>query len=351
MSGPDAAMTGQEAPIAIAARWFARRRSGGLTAEESAELDAWLDADPGHRQAFRDLQVAWRDVETMRDDPRIMAMRAEAVAVRPGPTRAFVMRALAASLVVAVIGLAGVWGGHTLWTGKQFSDQEYRTGIGQRATVTLPDGSVVTLNTDSVVRTRASGDRRLVYLDRGQAFFKVAKNRARPFVVTAAGRTVTALGTAFDVRIDDGRTFKVTLVEGKVRVEAPAPVSLVRAGTAGADAPASRIQATEMVAGTQLTAADDTRWNLAKADIQRETSWTSGKLVFYSVPLSEVVAELNRYSERKILIDDAPYADRPISGAFRAGDIETFARGLETYKMAQIEASTDESISLAPPQP
>ena len=106
-----------------------------------------------------------------------------------------------------------------------------------------------------------------------------------------------------------------------------------------------------MVAGAQLTATDDARWNLGKADIQRETSWTSGKLVFYSVPLSEVVAELNRYSERKILIDEAPYADRPISGAFRAGDVETFARGLETYRLASVEASTDDNISLAPPQP
>jgi transmembrane sensor len=259
---------------------------------------------------------------------------------------------IAAGLAVAVAGLAAIGGREILWDAHRYTAQTYQTGVGQRATVTLPDGTVVTLNTDSRVRTRGSADRRLIYLDRGQAFFKVAHDKAHPFVVTAAGRTITALGTAFDVRVDDGKTFKVTLVEGRVRVEAlphAAPAARRSGGDPAASAPAPG-QATEMVAGTELVARDDTKWDLGRTDVRRETSWTTGQLVFYATPLKQVVAELNRYSERKIVLDDQPFADRPISGTFRAGDVETFARGLETYRMARIVEETDSAVVLSEPR-
>jgi transmembrane sensor len=329
---------------ALAARWFARRRRG-LTEAERRELAAWLEADAAHLRAYRGLQVAWRDVEAMRDDPGLMALRAEAIAAAPDRRR--LVQAVAAMLAVAVIGSASLAGVSGLWPGKRFSDQAYRTEVGQRATVTLPDGSVVTLNTDSVVRTRASHGRRLVYLDKGQAFFRVAKDKRHPFVVTAAGRTITALGTAFDVRVDNGRLFEVTLVEGKVRVEAPG----LAAATPVAGAAPKPVQAVEMTAGAQLHASLDTgeQWNLTRADVQRETSWVSGQLVFHSEPLREVVAELNRYSDKKIVIGQAAYADRPISGTFKAGDVDTFARGLERYQLARVEEDTADVIRLGAP--
>jgi len=337
-----------ENAMAEAARWFARRRSGDLGPVEAGELEAWLAADPAHRDAFRDLQIAWRDVETMRDDPRIMAMRAEASAVRP-VRRRVLQGTVAAGLAVAMAGLAMLGGRELLWDAHRYSAQTYQTGVGQRATVTLPDGTVVTLNTDSRLRTRGSADRRLVYLDRGQAFFKVAHDKAHPFVVTAAGKTITALGTAFDVRVDDGRMFKVTLVEGRVRVEAP-PALAPRKDKVDAPVTTTPGQATEMVAGTELVARDDNKWDLARADVRRDTSWTSGQLVFYATPLRQVVTELNRYSEKKIMLGDEPFADRPISGTFRTGDMETFARGLETYRMARIESDTADTLVLAAPR-
>jgi transmembrane sensor len=280
-----------------------------------------------------------------------MAMRAEATAAANPLRRRAVLGAIAAT-VAAVVGLATVGGREMLWNAHRYTAQTYQTGVGQRATVTLPDGTMVTLNTDSRVRTRGSAERRLVYLDRGQAFFKVAHDKAHPFVVTAAGRTITALGTAFDVRVDDGKTLKVTLVEGRVRVEAPPrPAVPQRVGKATVvKLPAAPGQATEMVAGTELDARDDAKWDLARADVRRETSWTTGQLVFYATPLRQVVAELNRYSEKKIVVDDGAFADRPISGTFRAGDVETFARGLETYRMARVESDTTNAVVLSAPR-
>ena len=347
MTSPSDQLAPIESVTSIAARWFARRRSGEMSVQESAALQEWLAADPAHRQAYRNLQIAWSDVETMRDDPAMMAMRQQAMDETRGPSRAFLIRAVAACVTILILAGVVAMTPALMWNANRYSDQEYRTSTGQRATVTLPDGSEVTLNTDSLVRTRTSKDRRLVQLVRGQAFFRVAKDKSHPFVVTAAGRTVTALGTAFDVRVDDGRSFQVTLVEGKVRVEAPLTLPIRR--EPGQKAPLPRTQATEMVAGTQLRASSDIKWDLAPANVARETSWMSGQLIFYSAPLSHVVAELNRYSDRKLVIDNAAYARRPISGAFRVGDVESFARGLETYRLARVESETAEAIVLAAP--
>jgi transmembrane sensor len=206
----------------------------------------------------------------------------------------------------------------------------------------LPDGSIVTLNTDTVVRTRADGERRLVYLDRGQAYFRVAKDRRHPFVVTAAGRTVTALGTAFDMRVDGG-ALKVVLIEGKVRVEAlaaePTAKPAVRAAPAmnPASAPALPVRSTEMEPGSQLVALGDGDWRLTRANIARETSWVHGKIVIDNEPLGDVVTELNRYSTRKIVIADQRLAEQRISGVYEPGEIEEFAKALHHTGLAELK--------------
>ena len=240
-----------------------------------------------------------------------------------------------------------VWqgGGLSLLGFGRFSNQTYATAVGEKTAVTLPDGSVVTLNTDSVLRTRADRDRRLVYLDKGQAFFRVAKNARRPFIVHAAGRTVTAVGTAFDVRVD-ARRFEVTLVEGKVRVEAPAaPPARGPAASSGEPTP---VRATEMLAGDQFVAADPRHWSVSQTDTGRETAWLSGRLKFQGEPLGEVAEEFNRYSERKIVVADPALARRPISGTFQATDEEAFVQALQVAGLAQVSARSDAEITIAP---
>lgn len=328
----------------IAAGWFARRRSGAFNGRDQAELDAWLDADPEHVEAYAAIERAWGGAAAVRGDPRVMARRQALLKARG--RRTVMLRALAASLAVAVLG-GGVVGVQTLTGPRPLATQAFRTAVGQRATVTLPDGSVVTLNTDTVVRTRADHDRRLVYLDKGQAFFKVAHDRRHPFVVAAAGRTVTALGTAFDVRVDRG-ALRVVLVEGKVRVEtpvappAPAPT---REGPAPVVRPAVG-QATEMVAGSELVAPDDADWRLTRADVMRETSWTRGQIIFDNKPLGAVVEELNRYSDQKMVVSGERLASTPISGTFKPGDLHGFAVALENYRLARVENESEREVRI-----
>ena len=150
---------------------------------------------------------------------------------------------------------------------------------------------------------------------------------------------MTALGTAFDVRAD-GR-FEVTLVEGKVRVETPLPAA-ERALVPSAPA----VQTTEMVAGTQFTAAGDNRWSVARADTELETAWLSGWLKFENEPLGQVVAELARYSDTRIELADPQLASMPVSGRFRANDLPAFLMAVKVYDIEPTAPLRDGVVTL-----
>ncbi|MGE5501701.1 MAG: FecR family protein [Ignavibacteriales bacterium] len=332
MSGRDETMT-DSAAHAEAIDWFVRGRTA--SADTAAAFQAWLAESAEHAAAYAEVEQAWAAAGEAAFEPEIVAMGSRFAGRRGG----FGRRAIAAGLAAAVLGV-GALGVYGLNAPKPLANQTFRTGVGQQATVTLPDGSVVTLNTDTVVHTRADGERRLVYLDKGQAFFKVAHDRAHPFVVAAAGRTVTALGTAFDVRVDHG-ALRVVLVEGKVRVEAPRPRPV-------ADKPAETRTplATEMAPGSQLIAPDDAEWRLTRTNVAEETSWLHGQIIFDDEPLGAVVDELNRYSNRKLVLADPGLQQVRISGIFRPGDLDGFARALRTSKMAQLGDETDGEVRI-----
>ncbi len=331
-------MSEPETLQAQAAGWFARERSGAMDGAERQALDAWL-TDPAHRAAYDAVARAWASVAVTRSAPEILAIRAEARR-RPAPPwrRAAWPRIAAACVALAVVGAVSLFVGREAGVvqSRALKAEVYRTALGERSTMTLRDGTVVTLNTDTVLRTESAAGKRLVYLDKGQAFFRVAKDPRRPFVVTAAGRTITALGTAFDVRVDGA--FEVTLVEGKVKVE-----------TKAAAARSAAVQATEMLPGSQLVASADQAWRVAPTDTGKETSWLTGWLDFDNEPLGQVAAEFNRYSPRKIVVEDAALAATPVSGRFEAGDVEAFTRALENYEIARVDIATPAAITLSAP--
>jgi transmembrane sensor len=335
--------TAQQTPTAAtqALDWFVRRR-GSLREASEREFQAWRQA-PENAAAYAELERTWAAAAEAAEHPDI----AEWVdSLDRGVDRRRVgRRAIAAGLAAIVLGVSG-FGLYGLVAPRRLVDQAFRTAVGQQATVSLPDGSVITLNTDTVVRTEAAKDRRLVYLDRGQAFFKVAHDRRHPFVVTAAGRTVTALGTAFDVRVDHG-SLKVVLVEGKVRVEpVAAEIPHVGAGSGSPAAPARAAVATEMGAGTELVARGDSDWRVTRADVAQETSWLNGKIVIRNEPLELAIAELNRYSDRKMVLDDPSLAQTRVSGVFKPGDLEGFARALGTSGLAQVSGQNDAEVRI-----
>ena len=333
------------APEVQAAEWMALRRSGQMSELQARAFARWLDADPANRGAFDELQLIWDEAGEVREDPAILALREQNLRTfnRPGRMR-LAAGALAASLAVAVLG------GLTLvrpspdappllpFPGGAATpdDQVLSTGVGQTTTAVLKDGSTLVLDSDTLLRATETGRQRTIHLERGGAFFKVAKDPSRPFVVVAGGKTITALGTAFEARLASGK-LDVTLVEGKVRVE----------GDKGRIWQSQR--ETDLVAGWRLTAADDDRkWAVQRVDTNKELSWLSGRLTFFNDPLNEAVAKINRYSERKILVDPA-IAGAPIVGVFESGDTETFVRGMELAGIARVGRETETTVELVAP--
>lgn len=325
----------QETLEEVAAGWLARRRSGTMTEQEAQDLELWLAADAGHREAFDHVDGLWRLSAGLRTDPQIMGLRDAAMAAHPPRRRRWIAAGAAMAASVAVVA-----GGFDLVNPGAFGgpqQQVFSTGVGQTATVTLEDGSIVTLDTNTRLRARETSDSRLVRLDRGQAFFKVAKDPARPFSVTAGGRTITALGTAFNVRLDKGKV-EVVLEEGRVKVSAaPAPLLAPRLGKA---------PEAEMTPGSRLVTAGGDQWRIAKVDVSEATSWRRGQLVFVRRPLSEVAAEINRYSERKIVIHDEALAHTPITGGFAVGDVDAFVEAVESYGLAFVATNSENSVVL-----
>ncbi|MDB5460061.1 MAG: putative Anti-FecI sigma factor, FecR, partial [Caulobacteraceae bacterium] len=214
-----------------------------------------------------------------------------------------------------------------------------RTGVGQTANIGLIDGSRLTLDTDTTIRTQITARKRLIFLDHGRAFFKVAHDRSRPFIVEAAGKSVTATGTAFEVT-SEARRFEVLLVEGRVRVSLPAK------NTGVAE---ERLVSTELTPGTRLAGVEAGTWTLTRVDGRGELGWMEGQLLFDNKPLGVIVAEMNRYSRRKILIDDPQVASRPVYGAFMAGDVDQFVRALVDYRIVRIKSQSESVVVLSAP--
>jgi transmembrane sensor len=212
-------------------------------------------------------------------------------------------------------------------------EQAYSTRLGQISTVSLPDGSTATLDTDSAIIFSQDAERRSLRMVRGRALFKVAKDPEHPFVVAADGRAVTALGTEFEVYLK-GQGLEVTLFEGRVRVERP-----VRTGGAGA-APS-----VELTPGYKLVAGEGD-WSVARAEAS--ASWAQGRLVFDEVRIAEIAAELNRYTADKITVIDPAVGEKRMSAVLGAGDERAFLNAVKVMQLAKVRWAGDRYELTAP---
>jgi transmembrane sensor len=324
----DVTAQGAAGPEDEAVAWYARSRSGRLTADESESLRQWLMADLRHQDAYDDVRGAWEALDEVRMDPEILRVREDAVrGVRRH--KGFVVGAGAAASALVAVVVAALFVVGPLRPSEP--PRVYATKTGEQASLTLADGSKVLLDTDSRMKvwSRLHGERRVDLLN-GRAFFEVAKNPERPFVVHVGHGSVTALGTAFDVRLNP-KGMRVVLVEGKVRV---APVVA-----------ASGAKPMAMVAGQQIVN-DGSVMRLSPANLEVETSWRAGALVFQEQPLSEVVAEVNRYTERKIEIVDPSIADRKVSAVLKISDTATFLEAIRSMRIARVASEGPTSIRI-----
>jgi transmembrane sensor len=330
-------------PDSAAALWFARLQGDDVSLQDRRDFQRWLNADARHAAAWNGVSGTWNDLSAIEEDPAFAAMRADALGIDQARAKSFDRRTwglAAASLLVSAGGLFAT----QRWLGGEpakkpssipMTDEPvFSTAVGERSTFRLADNSVVTLSTDSAVRVNQWGQERHLTLLRGQAFFQVAKDAARPFVVTAGDKSVTALGTSFDVRMEPGK-LSVTLVEGRVRIAGATPKGERRV---------------EMDAGSRFVAANATDWAISTVDTAKESAWLQGRLVFDGEPLSAVVAEMNRFSERKLALADPTLGATPVSGVFRTGQIDAFVAALKTYGLADVGRADAQQVQLVRPR-
>lgn len=301
-----------DAMLEEAAIWLALlrepERESTTASIRQGDFERWRAADPRHRRAFDEMQRLWRALE---EPASCLTAGTPAVAAAPSNLRlpprqstrwtsAPRIAAMAACLLVAVTtGLA--------WQDEVIDrlQSDYRTAVGEHAPLHLADGSRIVLNTDTAVAVDLGPDGRHVRLLRGEAWFDVAQDTARPFEVQTPSGSVHVTGTRFDVRLD-GDDAVVSLAEGRVELAA----SSNRKG----HAPAS------LVPGQQARLSDDGVSDATAFDRTAVTAWLRGQFVFYDAPLATVVAELNRYRPGRIVVANTDLETLRISGVFRTDD-------------------------------
>jgi transmembrane sensor len=350
---------------ASAAAWFARRASDDWNATDQAQLELWLSSSTAHRIAFVRLTAAWESsgrlnalgagVPSGTIPPRntwafgavSSAPAAETTPerlqslpepARPGEARirksddiraasrplfSRHRRAIAAVLVAAAAG--------SIWYLSTAHEKSYRTQIGALAAVPLSDGSKVTLNTDSEIHVAVTPTERRVKLDQGEAFFEVAKDAARPFIVEIADKRVVAVGTQFSVRRDHD-DIRVLVTDGRVRLE--------RHGSSSG-APQTQIAAGSEARTTQTAVLVD---QPAPAQVEQLLSWRAGYIIFRDTALADAVVEFNRYSARKIVIADPAIAGIRIGGNFRSDNANAFLWLLQSGFPIRVEQRSDRVI-------
>ena len=334
-----------------AAYWAARLERRSQTGEgdaDDADLARWLDADATNADVLGEVAHTWEVVDSLADYPEMEALRRAALASATAPMpreHGWVVRhwkpiAASIALFVSVVGFP-------LWFTVPTT---YATTTGERRVVTLSDGSRLSLDADTTVTLSYDKGRRMLWLQRGRAKFKVAADPLRPFTVTAGDKIVVATGTEFSVERLKDRVV-VVLYEGHVSL-------LEKSDTCTCDVPirpGSKAHAADYLSPAhEMMLADgpeagNQRISVGEIDPDRSASWESGMLSFKDEPLDQVLDRFNRYAPKPMVAGDANAARLRISGTFDANDANGLIEGLQAMFAVRV-SEDDASVKFALPR-
>jgi transmembrane sensor len=331
-----------------ASAWLIDFRTDAPDAGARRRFEAWLSVSPEHVRAYLELAAVWEDadridperhvdVDTLIERARsaLNIIPLNAPLQNPEPDQEAPRRSsprprrplLAAAVVLVSLAAASL-----AWLQHEWRST-YATDIGEQRSIELADGSTVELNARSRIRVHFTAHERDIDLLEGQALFRVAKNKSRPFVVASGTARVRAVGTQFDVyRKQEGTV--VTVLEGRVAIlpERDAVAPSVAAGAAGA---------LEVGAGEQVLVSANGTPSPKRANPAAATAWMQRRLLFDSTPLAEVVEEFNRYNHRRLVIDGAGLEDFHVSGAFSSTDLTPLLHFLRAQSGVRVTESED----------
>jgi transmembrane sensor len=322
-----------------AAQWTWRLDDQALTVADQEAFEAWLRQDARHRRMFEEMSKVWSALDGLTDakggEKLAAFVSAPPPARRPLPSWAM----SAAALVLVLVG-AGFW-----WMRQGNELQTLATAVGQQRNVTLVDGSIVTLNTNTIVETDLSRSLRQIYLRKGEAHFQVAHDRSRPFLVHAGDAVVRAVGTEFEVRLRPDRHVDIMVNEGRVEVQASTPASAPQASGV-----ASQSTTRALAAGEELSTASTgyAVQRVSLAQLSSEMAWREGAIIFDGQTLAQAIAEIERYTDARIFVTDPYVAALRVGGRFRTDDVQGFFQGLEAALPVSVRRTPDGVVYVEP---
>lgn len=341
-----------------ACAWIARLRSDAVTSSDHREFSRWLSSSAQNRHAFDEMAELWGDLGALKHMP-VDELFPESVPTsepaRTQPTQTQATRITKAKSPAATAGrgwdfaqwlmggglaaaclVAALWVGNHWLGGEGAREQVYLTKVGETRTVALPDGSQVQLNTNTELRVAFSRGERNTRLLRGEAYFDVARQTARPFTVAAGSANVRVLGTAFNVERNPGNT-RVSVTDGVVAVSETQST------------PGLQPESVKLVKNQKVSVSGGGLGEVGRTSKEEVLDWTHGVLVFEQTPLAEALEELNRYL--KVPAAAAPsVSERKISGTFELTDPDSTLKAIATALNLQQDHS-DPNLTLLSPKP
>jgi transmembrane sensor len=297
-----------------AAEWFAARR-GGRNEDLEQRFSAWLAASERNFEAYALCQLTWE----------LAASAAAGLEAPRAPIPRFwrPLPGLAAAMLLLVLAAAAGW----RWLSVP-APAVWSTRPGEQRLLRLEDGTRITLNTRSTLEVRMGRKIRDIRLIRGEAFFDVAHEADRPFVVTTAYGTVRAVGTRFDVLLDD-RSAEVNMEEGKVLVRGSGPGARAMPAVAGMRA---------------MLFAGAAQPEFGSADLERVNNWRAHRIEFDRVPLAAALKEFSRYTPVPVVVASPEVGRMTISAVLRTGDINALRATLKGAFGLELVEGRDELV-------
>lgn len=316
-----------------AAYWYAKTRSGSMTPRDDHAFRRWMESDVKHARDYDNIALAWElsGELSQRSELRTLLAAADRKLEQDGANglrsngirdarRLWIAGAAVASALVAVGVTLRMMRGET-------TELAFETGVGEQRLAVLPDHSTIALNTHTAVRVLFQSHRRQVELIRGEALFTVAHDALAPFTVSTEGGVSRAIGTQFAVRLDPSTT-EVSVLEGVVEV------AVISTGAQPAGA------GVRLEAGRALTYSRTGELSAVRpAEMNRVRGWQAQRIVIEHQTLADAIAEMNRYSNTRIVLGEPRVGDRRVSGVFRIGDERAFIAAVE--KEFPLRATTE----------
>lgn len=321
-------LSSEDAAIEQAAAQWTLRLDRGLTAEEQDTYTQWL-TDPRHRAALALCRWGWDEFDRLAGLPATSHTRMDPDLLAPEkfqPRQARLRRLIFGALPLAAsIALIAVFSWKTENRNETpFTSKPAVELIARIKKLSLEDGSSIELNRGAVVKTAYTATERRVHLIHGEAQFNVAKDPQRPFIVTVAGVDVSAIGTRFNIRLDQN-ALNVIVTEGVVSLDAlPA-----------AESPTPAEHKPLLSVGHQATMqlGDEPRLNvttLSTAEMEQALGWQPRLLDFDNAPLNQIVAEFNQRNQVRLVLADRSLESMRLSSSFWSDNVEGFVRLMES---------------------